>query len=712
MNPTGQTPQRVDAALRNSQVSGVGTFNDLRVTSLRTRELIANDLIVDGGIIAPLFVPRGLPGASDAQTRFVGGTTQGPPTTGTFEVGDYVVSHQDGMFLICIEGGSPGVWQQTSVQYLPLAGGTMRGDIDMGGNDVTGAAEVSSDAVNAGNYFELSGNRIVSSVNGTSLTVGLSSFSTSSTGTQNTSVGNVCLPVVTSGGSNVALGYSCQLLTTTASNNTVVGAKSLPDVTTSGNHTVVGYGNLPLYTTGSDLITVGSNCAPFLTTASDCIMVGDSVMTKTTSCTNSIGIGQSCFGSTLVGGTLTGTNNTGIGYAVMPIVRTGSDNTAIGYANMKLANSASRTCAFGYNVSDFGNLQSEVCGCGYFTLCSTTPGFDSISLLNSALGSRAHSDSFSAFNTCIGYCAAQHNNTICKTTVGSFTSSTGTLGYVTLLGINESWSVTQFVTQIGSSSIQGTSTGGNHCTQIGVFSLKNNTSTGTANTVCGQQTMFGNSSGKNCVAIGLESLKNNTFSSGCVAIGYFSLHSNFDGTGNVGIGRLAVLGNSLGDFNTGIGYCALGLPAVFNDYSNNSALGSNAIGYSQTTGNSCGIGKDSLKTISAGANLVGIGYNTDGTSSATTSVIWGSGGTSTRNAQLVIHGAGSDASTHTLAAGTATVNNAAVTNASIIILTTLTVGGTPGVLSVNAVRNPGTSFTVNSSSGTDTSTFSYLMFEP
>lgn len=50
----------------------------------------------------------GLTGATVA-TRFVGGTASGPPVTGTFQVGDFVVT-QDGHIFVNVIAGSPGIW--------------------------------------------------------------------------------------------------------------------------------------------------------------------------------------------------------------------------------------------------------------------------------------------------------------------------------------------------------------------------------------------------------------------------------------------------------------------------------------------------------------------------------------------------------------------------------------------------------------------------
>lgn len=67
--------------------------------------------------------------------------------------------------------------------------------------------------------------------------------------------------------------------------------------------------------------------------------------------------------------------------------------------------------------------------------------------------------------------------------------------------------------------------------------------------------------------------------------------------------------------------------------------------------------------------------------------------------------------TAAMTAGSITVNDAFVTANSNIQLTALAQGGTAGSLRVQS-RVPGTSFTITSTSGTDTSTVAWLMIEP
>lgn len=65
----------------------------------------------------------------------------------------------------------------------------------------------------------------------------------------------------------------------------------------------------------------------------------------------------------------------------------------------------------------------------------------------------------------------------------------------------------------------------------------------------------------------------------------------------------------------------------------------------------------------------------------------------------------------TLVAGTVTVNNTAITANSRIFLTAQNSSGTAGELSVSA-RTAGTSFTITSTSSTDTRQVAYLINEP
>src|SRR5437867_991426 len=79
------------------------------------------------GIAAPTAVaPTGLTGATQV-TRYVGGVATVAPSTGTFAVGDFVIS-RNGKIFVCTVAGSPGTWiEPASITFAPLASPTFTG---------------------------------------------------------------------------------------------------------------------------------------------------------------------------------------------------------------------------------------------------------------------------------------------------------------------------------------------------------------------------------------------------------------------------------------------------------------------------------------------------------------------------------------------------------------------------------------------------------
>lgn len=78
---------------------------------------------------------------------------------------------------------------------------------------------------------------------------------------------------------------------------------------------------------------------------------------------------------------------------------------------------------------------------------------------------------------------------------------------------------------------------------------------------------------------------------------------------------------------------------------------------------------------------------------------------------MVAEGENSTMGKVTLTAGAATVATDEVTADSRIFLTSQSDGGTPGFVRISA-RTAGTSFTITSSSGTDTSAIAWFLVEP
>lgn len=122
-NPTTTTPATADnstliATTAFVKAQGYVTATTAPVTSVDGRTGAVTGLadLTSGSqqnftaeVKAPDFTAGGLTGAT-AASRYGGATTSGPPTTGTWVTGDYVVSQQ-GRIWICVSGGTPGSWK-------------------------------------------------------------------------------------------------------------------------------------------------------------------------------------------------------------------------------------------------------------------------------------------------------------------------------------------------------------------------------------------------------------------------------------------------------------------------------------------------------------------------------------------------------------------------------------------------------------------------
>ncbi len=82
-----------------------------------------------------------------------------------------------------------------------------------------------------------------------------------------------------------------------------------------------------------------------------------------------------------------------------------------------------------------------------------------------------------------------------------------------------------------------------------------------------------------------------------------------------------------------------------------------------------------------------------------------------RSARAAYRGELDRVGTATLVGGEKVVADTSITAASVIMLTTQSPGGTPGAVYVSA-RTAGTSFTISSTSGSDTSVVGYTITEP
>ena len=95
----GTTAQSITAGYQIAQTIDANLLNQLAPLSGAT---------FTGEVVAPDFKASGLTGAT-AASRYVGATTNGAPTSGTFAVGDFIVD-QTSTFWVCTTAGTPGTW--------------------------------------------------------------------------------------------------------------------------------------------------------------------------------------------------------------------------------------------------------------------------------------------------------------------------------------------------------------------------------------------------------------------------------------------------------------------------------------------------------------------------------------------------------------------------------------------------------------------------
>ena len=94
--------------------------------------LIVSGSQVTGELTAPDFKVTGLTGSNAVTSRWVGSTTTGAPTSGTFLLGDWIVD-QTTTIWVCTTAGTPGTWWSTISSHAVLRSATATA----GKNEVT-----------------------------------------------------------------------------------------------------------------------------------------------------------------------------------------------------------------------------------------------------------------------------------------------------------------------------------------------------------------------------------------------------------------------------------------------------------------------------------------------------------------------------------------------------------------------------------------------
>jgi len=199
---------------------------------------------------------------------------------------------------------------------LPLAGGTMTGDIVLGTNKIGGLEINHYSQTYSYDSWGL-GTDAVSSITGGgfgagngygNIGIGRNALKVLTTGSQNIAIGTGALDACIDGDVNIAMGEGTLGKTTSGSGNVGIGVSALKDNTTANYNTGVGWNAIRSNTTGTDNTAIGNKTLYGSTTGSYNTALG----------------WQSLYANT------TGSKNIAVGYGAGDAITTGSNNTIIG----------------------------------------------------------------------------------------------------------------------------------------------------------------------------------------------------------------------------------------------------------------------------------------------------------------------------------------------------------------------------------------------
>lgn len=494
--------------------------------------------------------------------------------------------------------------------------------------------------------------------------LGNGSGDTITTGFNNTSLGNNTLQFITIGQENTAIGNNALSLLTTGSENVAIGNGSLENCTTGGANVAIGG-----YPTLQNLDTGTWNNA-----------VGIASLTALTS-----GTRNSSLGSQVAQFLTTGGYNLLLGDAVAPSLVTGSNNTVIGKGADVSAASSSDQIVIGAGAVGAGDNKAQV---GNTSLTDVYFG-NSTAIL--------HGDGSALTGIVSGATNLDGLSDVKTDYVTLFNMFLGsTAGGTTPLG---SRNVT-----LGQNTMSGVSTSlADNNTAVGYEALKADTS-GYENTAIGSQALTANTTGADNTAIGPYTLMGNTTGEFNTAIGPFALSVNTSGSYNVSIGHASGSLVSTGTLNTLVGSAAAN---TLSTGSSNTIIGRLAATTLGTGSSNVVIGESADVSSASASGRIAIG--TSAVCNADNTWVMGAIG----KKQAIVEGSNAAMGVATLVGGTVTVSNTLVTDNSRIFLTAQNIGTitAPVGIAVSA-RVAGTSFTILSGNGVDTSIIAWEIKEP
>ncbi len=265
-------------------------------------------------------------------------------TTGGLSLGSTYVGTNPGAGSM-IMSGSLGIGTTTPAYKLDVVGDT---NISSGSVYRINGAIVAQASTTLNNYFfGAAGNLTSTGSNNTG--VGQLALSGNTSGAQNVAIGRQALTANTSGAANVAMGFQALSTATTSTGNTAIGHQALrlaqsvatgntavgylasDAVTTGANNTTLGYQAGMSLNTGTNNVMIGFGAGKFATSSIENVVIG-SVAGQNITQTGIFGIGETLVGYNAGNAITTGTYNTFIGNNAAKLVTTGGSNTGVGRA--------------------------------------------------------------------------------------------------------------------------------------------------------------------------------------------------------------------------------------------------------------------------------------------------------------------------------------------------------------------------------------------
>ncbi len=466
-------------------------------------------------------------------------------------------------------GGAPTLNVDTTKIPQLASANTFTGNQTVNGN-------LSATGVVTGSSFQI-GNKLFDSGSYSNANAFLGfSANTTSTGADNTGVGQAALISNTAGGNNTGSGVNALALNTTGNNNTAAGVSALQSNVSGSNNTALGYNAGPdsASTALANATAIGANA---VVSASNALVLGGTGVNAV-----KVGIGTATPAATLdvrgnaafTGPITFAAGQTFPGTGTITGVTAGTALTGGGTSGGVTLNVDTTKVVTGVTA---GN---GLTGGG-------TGGSQTLSI------DPAKIPTLSAANT--------FNNN--QTIVGNLTVTSGVNASVLDIGGN----LFAFGSPANLDAFQGfagnfVSTGiGNTGTGASALAV---IADGVANTADGAQALASDTHGSNNTATGIQALFGNSTGSHNTAVGAGALTSNSTGSFNTAVGDTALGSNFSGTLNTAVGYNA---GPLLSSLSNATAIGANALvseSNAMVLGSINGVGNGTADTsIGIGTNI-------------------------------------------------------------------------------------------------------------